>query len=300
MAQRYSIQLSAFAVMALASCGGGGGGTGTASSGGGSGSSSNFDGFSQIGPNDEATLTGQAVLADFTFNADGDIVDISNLDDGSATVELVYRDGKIVAMRGSAPGTSFDVDPEQGDFLSNDVPLNPDVVVGQDNAGNAVVGFFKAVPQEFEYQSLVSWQRLNAPGKFAAASVGTRTATSGMPSGGTATYSGVVVGLSDIDGIVGETEAILLATTDFSSVTLDVRDTVKITGAAEVRTPAPDHDVSGTLIVNGNEFSGTVTADVGSGNAFGSFFGPNAQEIGGFFGVEGGSGEYIGAFGASR
>jgi hypothetical protein len=67
-------------------------------------------------------------------------------------------------------------------------------------------------------------------------------------------------------------------------------------------TPTSNLDLTGTLGYGGSsEFGGTVITSGGLvGEADGSFYGPNAEELGGNFLLRNGLETYVGSFGAVR
>ena len=64
----------------------------------------------------------------------------------------------------------------------------------------------------------------------------------------------------------------------------------------------PEWNFTGTGNVTGAGFEATINGmEITNGKAYGHFFGPNAEEVGGTFGAElMGNGFYVGSFGAAQ
>lgn len=269
----------------LAGCGGGGGDS----------SPAGFSGFSRVGPNDTATLTGQAVVADFTYDEASGRGTLQNVLRAPAEFVGVYQDGELIAVRGSSSGTSFDVDRRNGGFIESDGTT----IIAENEITHTELVYYEPSVGDFEYQNLGTWTNGEETGRISVASVGLPTAPNDLP-GVTATYSGYATGISERDGEMFYTVAGATVRTNFATATLSTTDTMKISLDTEVQSSASDHDLSGTLQISGSGLSGKVTSGVGSGTASGSFYGPQAAEVGGTFEVSGTGEVHIGAFGARR
>lgn len=270
--------------LALSGCGGGG-----------SGGGADFNGFSQIRPNDVVSLTGQAATADFVVSETSGAGALSNVAGAPAKLTGVYQNGELVALRGETQGLPFDIDRRDGDYIEFDGTA----LYAEDEASGVSLIYLDA-GSGFEYQTFGLWTQGETRGRIAAASTGGPTQVSDMPTGLTASYSGFANGLTDVGGTVSVTVAGVALRTDFRSATLAVTDTMRIDLATTRVSAAPDHDLSGTLQVTGNGLSGNVTSGVGRGSAVGTFYGPGAAEVGGVYAVSGGRGSYVGSFGAAR
>ena len=129
-----------------------------------------------------------------------------------------------------------------------------------------------------------------------------------MPGTGTATFTGLASGFYvDNLGIPYFTAANMSANADFGARTIGFSTTNSTmsdlnTGAGPMS--ATGLNLSGTLTYTSgsSRFTGSVTSVNGmSGNANGRFYGPNAEEIGGVYGVAAtGVGSMLGAFGGRR
>jgi hypothetical protein len=171
---------------------------------------------------------------------------------------------------------------------------------------------------EFNYQSYGAWGRPQTIGcceetlQSFANSTGKATPNDGVPTTGTATYTGSARGVywEDTGNAVRQatTSASMTAGVDFSrrevafstsNTTLTSRSTLPGSNG-----PAPEFDLSGTLRYSVNNITGTITTRDGlmSGPANARFYGDKAQEIGGVYRVETlsrGSG-LTGGFGGKR
>jgi hypothetical protein len=140
-------------------------------------------------------------------------------------------------------------------------------------------------------------------------STGTKTPLNAMPRSGTASYVGGASALAITAGAAGTPlTGTFKATADFGNATVAGGMTMSQVGANGALTPydsysfnagfaLTDH-VSGTAPI----FIGAVTAANNkalTGNAQGTFFGPQGQEIGGTFALQGGGTSVIGAFGGT-
>ena len=137
-------------------------------------------------------------------------------------------------------------------------------------------------------------------------SAGPRTIASAMPTG-TATYEGVTLGyfVRVGDPQVYKTSGQMTANADFSNgeitmSTSKVHVRVSIPGTASNSVWFPGLTAGGTLAIDGNSISGTLT-DAGGrkGTANGNFYGPNASDVGGVASMTG-NGTHVFSFGAKR
>lgn len=135
---------------------------------------------------------------------------------------------------------------------------------------------------------------------------GSPTPETSMPTGTSATYSGNSIGLATLDtgaggAIVGFTSSDITVTTpDFASVEVSSTNT-SFSSLNENTLANPgilNFEATGT--VSGTGFSATPTSADQRGQVNGQFYGPNAEEVGGTFGLTGDNIKYGGAFGAKQ
>lgn len=170
----------------------------------------------------------------------------------------------------------------------------------------------------FEYQTYGAWatgmghfpdHRMVGVGSFGEA---TELVDGKLPANGEATYKGGATGV--YSGELGDiaTTAALLAVAQFDddTPTVDFR-TSGTTGVGLGDTKGSFNlshlDLEGKMTVTGARFDTTAEGDYikttnkqMSGAASGSFYGPDAEEIGGTFAVTNGGSHYIGAFGGRQ
>lgn len=135
-------------------------------------------------------------------------------------------------------------------------------------------------------------------------SFGRRTGSSKMPDTGRASYVGGSKGALVIDGTLPvRTRSRMQIDVDFRSESIQISSTN--TRSGETRLPL---DFAGSGRISGAAFSGTVSGGQVLGNidgeTTGRFYGPNAEEVGGTFSLNGRFGgatrNYVGSFGAKR
>jgi hypothetical protein len=164
-------------------------------------------------------------------------------------------------------------------------------------------------PLQLQFSSLGVWSTSDlATGQITNAvafSVGTRTAGPDIPTTGTATYFGTMLGVA-VEGSsqfrVGA-DASALANFGTQNVSLQTQNSVRTdlaTGAASV---APGYNMTGTLTypAGSNSLSGTMTtADGKTGIATGNFYGPQAAELGTTFKLTSPTGTLVGGTALKR
>ena len=160
----------------------------------------------------------------------------------------------------------------------------------------------------WDYQSFGAWNSL-VDSSVSVGSFGQPTPASGVPTSGTATFTGKLAGYYvPAFGEGGYTAAAnLTVNANFSSRSLGFASS-GTTIARDLNAPAsaPHLNLGGTLTYapGTNAFSGTVTNASGtmSGSSNGRFYGPAAQELGGVFSLRSSTSAetFTGAYGAKR
>jgi C-lobe and N-lobe beta barrels of Tf-binding protein B len=211
-------------------------------------------------------------------------------------------DGKVIGMSLLAPASSAVFAPgtancrplgacAAGDTEKTGVVLNPSAL-------------------GWDYQTFGVWAINGAPLQVGAISAGAVTPATAVPTVGSATFTGHAGGFY-FDGTGGRltTDAQMSALTNFSnrSIQFSTTGTMVSTAANPPATTArPELNLSGNLSYapGSSQFSGNVSTanNALSGNASGRFYGPNAQEIGGVYGLSAPSGgaRMIGGFGGKQ
>lgn len=284
----------------LAACGGGGGGGSVIAPGAAptAGPESPFSSFSAVKPNTTTVMPGISR----TGRGSASSLQLDPVSTNSTAKLNIGGDGKVNGMSLLTPQSSVVFAPGSvncrplgacaaGDGEKVGVALNP-----------AVLGW--------NYQSFGVWAVNGAPMQVGALSAGAVTPATAVPTMGSATFTGHAGGFYfDGTGSRLTTDARMSAVTNFSSRTIDfsTTGTMVSTAANPPATSArPELNLSGNLSygAGSNQFSGNVSTanNALSGNASGRFYGPNAEEIGGVYGLSAPSGgaRMIGAFGGKR
>ncbi|NOQ51247.1 MAG: hypothetical protein GQ578_03360 [Desulfuromonadaceae bacterium] len=294
----------------LSGCGGGGGGGGAAAA---TTTLASFIKWSSITPPDTITIEGISQDANYTTlnNVVTGIVDEVVSTSSSATLEYA-NDGSLERVTIDTPHTDVTWDRASGDFLT----VASGVVAVSDPTGADVGIAIDALDPaiNWEYQTFGIWEtgRGTGSGTAGAITVGAPTTGSAIPVVGDATFTGIAAGFYvDAPGTNEYlTASVVTVDVDFLNLELDFNSTgtqkIKLipSGITNVITAASNLDMSGTLsyAAGTNLFTGTVTATGLSGNSTGQFYGPNAEELGGVFFLEGAGGveTYGGAYGAAQ
>ena len=205
----------------------------------------------------------------------------------------------LVVLDKAAAGTTF-----------ADVTLSPETsaqFVGARNSTSVAV-MAKAIELGWDYQTFGIWETgRDSPTtrKFGAMSVG-NTVDTAIPTTGTATFTGYATGSYVNAAGAGTTVfADLTVGADFGnrSLTFNTSNTQTSSNWVDFASNS-GLDLNGTLTyaAGTNRFTGSVASDGGlTGNSTGQFYGPNAEELGGVFLLQGSGVEtYAGAYGAKQ
>lgn len=317
MANRRKLAI-ALAPLVLAACGGGGGG-------------------SNVRPTTYTPITGTTTSANLFGLSSNFIADVDLVGNPSSTPTLTARSGTV---QGSATFTSLgqptlvnlDVAITSGpSFTESFSGLTSGTLAGATNGtSNAVLwGENKTTTDVrtvlimdpasigLSYSTLGAWTYRSTPsatayygGNFI---IGVRTSPGDIPSSGSATYSGVMVGtLSRRTNDIWAIGAQATATANFSpgSATVNFATTnTNLTSLTNLVQPpitpptAAAYDLNGTLSYAAiNNLTGTMNSAGGmTGTTNARFFGPAARELGGTFFISSGTSEQMsGAFALKR
>jgi hypothetical protein len=291
-----SLALAVGASSLLSACGGGGGGGGVREV--------QFTSFDAVGTNEVVVMQGtsQTASGTMTVGAGGDI-SVTTADVGApadGTLRLTYDGG------GNLSAISFNTPSASGSF--NNVSCQSGVCAAE-TATSAVIGI-DARAIGWNYQTFGVWFQQSGPTSFQAGAMSAGAMTPTMPMAGTAVnFTGLAAGFYvDPFGLVSATAATMNATVNFE--TRNIAFSTTGTTAADLNTgssgPRPTLDLSGTLNYNpgSSQFTGVVNTPGATltGTATGRFYGPNADEMGGTYGLNGASQpeRMFGGFGAKR
>jgi len=180
---------------------------------------------------------------------------------------------------------------------------NTRFVTGQSGTGRTIVSDPKNAA--WDYQSFGVWESgLGETNRtFGVMSVGATTPAANVPTTGTATFTGNIIG--SYVNVGGEGHAVLAtlkvdANFGTNSLVFTSSDT-KVSKDWTNFTTNNSLNLSGTLTISNGTFSGALTAGSLSGGSNGVFYGPAAQELGGVFYLTnpGTLETYAGAYGAA-
>lgn len=220
---------------------------------------------------------------------------------GNYSTQLTFDAGVLTGVTLTTPTTTMS-------FASNEVfAVTPEIIGATNATSNALLANHVALG--WDYQTFGVWETGldNTQGTFGAFSVGV-TAGTAIPTTGTATFIGEVAGsyVPATPGVGYAVLADLTVTADFDTRSLDFKTTNTVVSPDWTTfTSKGELNLGGTLTYEAgtNTFTGTV-ATTGStpltGDSSGQFYGPNAEELGGVFFVQGGGATYTGAYGAAR
>lgn len=220
---------------------------------------------------------GQAVSADVTLNADGEV---SALTLTTPTVTKTWNESNSTFE--TALG-----------FMTGAVTDNGEDAIAV--ADQEALGF--------EYQTFGSWATGidTGSGKVGVFSVGAETQVANIPTSGTAEFQGKAAAhYVDENGTLDSMGADATLTADFANREVTFATT---NSRLSDNTAAAHLNMTGNMTYSGsNSMSGTVSTTGGmSGTMDGRFYGPGAQEVGGTFTLTGQGNETLaGGYGAAR
>ena len=305
------IKIIAILTLILTGCGGGGGGS-SSNGGGGTIPTVAFTSWSAVQPNTEIVAPAISTETTYTENLSETITSVGNFTtfSGIEFRETFGADGTVT--KGSlttGDGDRLVFDKAAGATFTPIVNGFATVAFNANETAFAIV--VEPIPQGWNYQTFGVWQRSPSqgnPGRVGAISTGSFTAANNIPSTGSATFTGVSAGvyLPSVGSYSGLVAADMRMNVNFSSrtSTFGTTNTSLSTNGGQSFTSVSFLNLTGNLQITGgqNLMSGTVTtASNLSGDIYGKFYGPSAQEVGGTFGLKGSGVEtYVGGFGGKR
>jgi hypothetical protein len=301
-----SFRVTAFPIILtalLSACAGGGGG----GAGGDRGSVAGvipevaFTSFSAAGRNQTVVMSGMSQSGSGTIEAFG----LDAIDETASTAKLTYDGNRNVSGFSLAtPRASMSFGP--GQIIENVDSLSHKRSAYKAENATHLASVVDPAFHEWNYQSFGVWFRFpDTTLDAGATSFGAASPVSALPMS-TGTFTGHASGFYfDGQGNISSTDAHMRAIANFGTQSIDFStDGTRINGINGE--PKPELNLSGTLnYAEGgiNQFSGNVTTQGAglSGNASGKFYGPNAEEIGGVYGLTGSGGQrMLGGFGGKR
>lgn len=285
----------------LAACGGGGGGGGVATgvSNPPPSQTIQFSGFSSM-PND-GTVEISGTMVERNYSQDlgtGDVNFVGSASGpyaGSLTLTSSGGDLSEIDLATFFAPSLFG----EGSTLSDSGSLLTVVAANGTDLG------FIADPIDlgFEHQSFGMWLTGigTGNGQFGVGSFGSETPNGALPTTTTASYNGASIGVVRFsDGQPYASASNISISTDFTTATISSSSTsISNLNTASILA-APGLDFTGTGPVSGSSFTSLVSGTSITGTANGTFYGPNAEEVGGTFSASGTGIDYIGSFGGIR
>lgn len=286
--------------------------------GGGGGSSSTVSSFVRVTPSGDDTYVsfsgGLSDEATYNYNTGtSKITSVSTLAGASSSPSMTY----VVDSNNNVKTVTFSS--AAGTSLSFNAGVDTASVLAMNNSIETLVTangedyILSANPYDFgwDYQTFGTWVTGagTGSGTVGVASIGWTTSASSVPTTGTATYTGYTGGrYAGSDGTEYFTSSNLSASANFASRSIGVAttNTYKTTSLSSPGSADSNLNFTGTATYSAgsNQFSGAMTTGSGlTGTLTGLFYGPSAEEIGGTFGFQAGSGvpeTYAGSFGAER
>ena len=277
------------------------------SSSGGGAKNQDFTKWTELTPSlTKLNFTGTTVTSTWK-NPTGFINEISPPTyDSTATAKLTYEGKQLIKIE-LEDGTntlswekaSNDTISDEGQFLA---------ISSQDGKNKAVLA--DSIQLAHEYQTYGAWLTGidEANGTVGALTIGSVTATADIPSSGTHTFTGTLLGVY-VDAAGSDAHRVTADTSigvDFAarSLTFSSTNSTMVNLRTDASAANNDLNLSGTInyASNTNLFFGNLTAAGGmSGSTQGFFYGPSAEEVGGGFQLSGSGVErFTGAYGAKR
>ena len=228
--------------------------------------------------------------------------------DGKA--ELVYKDKQLMEVLLRLNSGTLVWDKDRGDKITdNGNVLNLENATGDNFAIQA-----DSIALGHNYQTFGAWitgfdTGSGSGGSVGAYSMGDLTLASNVPASGTPTFTGMALGtyVDSTGNNVYTTTADASVAVDFTARTLafTTNNTNQTHIVTKATTANATLNLSGTLSYSAgfNSFAGSIVSGGGmNGLAQGEFYGPAAEELGGTFQLDSGSGveHYTGSFGAAR
>ena len=308
MKNRYFFYLLSFLSMSLLSgCGGGGGGTASAIT------QTTFTDWNSIVKPTQVNLNG--ISTDASYSTDAAITKVTSITnqgtDLTTNTSITYRsNGTISKISTTTQNGTVTFDEDLGHTIGD----TGSTIYGWNNNGQdfmlAANPLYSGL--NWNYQTFGIWEtgRGTGSGTAGGISVGTATAGSSIPTSSSATYSGVFGGAGiDAAGTDFLTRGNVSVSADFSNRSLAFSTSgtnyiIPVT-STPTWTSLASLNMSGTLTYSAatNSFTGSVSDSFigGSGTATGKFYGPNAEELGGVYNIDGtGVKIHAGAFGAKK
>ena len=269
-----------------------------------------FNTWQSIAPGQTVNATGVSHQVTWAAGSDGTVQISGNgfLSTGGANFVGVYDNSVNLSLLTlqSSLGFSVTFDKSNGDVISGVGGLSgPYIGATSANSRNTAL-LADPIGNGWSYQSYGVWMTgLGVGGTQGGISYGNPSTV--VPLAGTATFSGNAAAIYvSPAGVPALATANMTANVDFGALTVAWGTSNTVLGNSVVAknvtstVAAPQLNANGLLTISGTQFSGAAqTNNLNlTGVAGGQFYGPNATEIGGTFGLRGNGVESLrGAFG---
>ncbi len=307
---------AALTFLLLAGCssgGGGGGGGSTAPVGAVTPATTTFTSFGNVISGAQTIASGITREGSVAINQTGAILqnDVSTPTEGTGSVTFTVNSTQKITdltIAGAKSSASFNSSNSTAQSLTLNGQSVATLVYNSDGSKQAL--YADPFGVGFNYQSFGVWGTglvAGGTGSYGAVSVGAKTVTSAVPTSGNANFIGYVGGIYT-NGATNRYAANANFNVNFSNRTVDVST------SGSTLTPTLTNttfgigylNISGTMsyFQGTSNFSGSLSAAGQnaplSGAGSGTFYGPNANELGGTFFLRGPTTTLIGGFGAKR
>lgn len=219
---------------------------------------------------------------------------VSRMDNGAGAYAPTVVFSNTPTVRISIPSLGVDDTFAQADVVSTSVLGGVQIPTLRRTGGGSARTLTYLVPSTgvsgLRFSSLGVWDRADLTtgiiNQMAAISFGSRTLGSDVPTSGTATYSGFVLGNAiESAGRQFSITALATATADFGarSIAFTTGNSAKTDRATLAISADPGYNLTGTLTyaAGSNTLAGTLNSANGkTGPATGAFYGPQAAEMG--------------------
>lgn len=262
--------------------------------------------WSQVARGTSVTITGQSRTVSFS---QGGVAATPSALASDATLTVNYNSAEELTSAqlradGDDKGRWYETHTQSD---NNDT----DIIYNSGASYNDVYQIANPYNNSYEYQTFGLWNRSLgwASGNFGSFSVGSETPDTTIPTVGTATYTGLVRGVSNeffwFNSSFTANADFANRTVSFATANTTSYMDFQYTSEETEAVIADDYNFSGNMSYSegNNNLTGNITSDGGAtGTIDARFFGPEAEEIGGNFILEdAGLGiTHIGSFGGKR
>jgi len=306
-----NIKIISVLALILSGCGGGGGGGSSSNNSDGVVPTVAFTSWGAVRPNTRVVAPGISSEATYTENSSGGVSSVGDYTNyyGVEFTETLDSNGQISkATITTGDGDRLVFDKSDGATFTPLVGGAATVAINKDFTELAIAT--DPATQGWNYQTFGVWQRYPSStdtGRIGAISTGAFTDANRIPTTSSAIFTGSAAGVYQFSSLTSYlASADMALNVNFANRTASfaTSNTYISNDGGASSSPYSSIDLSGsmTLIPNQNNMYGAVTSRNGmTGIMHARFYGPNAEEVGGTFGVSGsGVQTFVGGFGGTR